>query len=336
MIQHIPENYRAYVYASIAIATIAAIPFMGGFQLKNKTRQEALRNLYKSINPFPITRSETLRALDRNSGDLNRPASMIDSKLPAGSNEVQAANFDAYKRDLLRNKLGAIKVSRPNPQISHYTTAIAIALTATFGASVIAAGDQRGARLAAAFDFTPPEVVVPPPKLLAIVKPPKGIKHMKSLYLSDLQDPEAVHKVHTKSTLEILSFDRQASITVGGKPLELEKTIPGDGNQITYKFKPITLNEEACKESCTIQVKGGQSWKIAINPDSAPTVRINTVEMAKTDGTANLRLRCRAHDDYGIKDGQLDIAIPGKSKEAQPPPQAQLPKMHIPGSDVCP
>lgn len=321
--QHIPENYRPYLFIPIALMAIAPIPFMGGA----KTRK---------TNPFAISRDEALRRLDENSGDKKRPATMIASAMPEGSTDVQRANLQAYQDQTLREKLGTLKVRKPILDISRYTAVAGAALAVAFGISVMAAGDERGERLAAAFDFTPPEHVVPPPKLWAAIKPPEGITQIATLYLADEKDPEAVFRIHPQSTLEILSFDRLADIKINGQPLELDKVITSDTGQKTYKFKPVTLDKSFCGDGCVIQVENGQTWPLAMNADNPPVVAINGVDVATDGEQKSLQLRCKATDDYGIKDGQLMLEASDKHEAAEPPPQAQLPILDIPREKLCP
>ena len=322
--QHIPEQYRPLLFIPMALAAVAPIPFMGGSKTKN-------------TNPFNISRKDAIAELDTNSGDKRYPAMTIDSSTPAGSTDTHRANLAAHQNQVLREKLDILKVRKPTLDISKYTKIAGLALATAFGASVFAAGDEIGDRWRAAFDYTAPEPVVSAPRLWAAITPPKGITQVPTLYLADQIDPDATHKIHPQSTLEILSYDREANITVDGQALEVDKTLIGPTGQKTYTFKPLVLGEGICSEGCTIKVEHGQTWTFDMNTDNAPTVTINSVETSGAeDKKGILELRCRAVDDYGIKEGELVIEPTETGEGAEPPPQALFPQIKMQPGQFCP
>lgn len=333
MWQHIPENYRPYLYIPIVASAILPIPFMGGFRVNKKNPRSALKDLYNSIYPYPVTKEDALLVLDRHAESGTRPAAMLSSKLPDNSPEIQKKSLRAYQDKLLKEKLGTLKVTMPRPKLSHVLSAVA--LTISFGASALIAGDQRTEKLEAAFNFTPPKKIIPPPKLWASISPPNGITKIKPVYLEEHKDQSTVHTIHPKSTLAILS-DRLVKITAGKHILELSEKITGNTEKTTYKFKPIILGEEICKKECDIIIEDGPTWKIKIRADQPPQVIVKDIDVVTKGEAKALQLRCKASDDFGIKDGELVLKVPKAHISAKPPRQAQLPKIKIPRNKLCP
>lgn len=322
--QHIPEQYRPVLFIPMAVAALAPIPFMGGAKTRN-------------TNPFTVSRNDAVTELDSNSGDKRYPALTIDSSAPAGISDTQRANLEAYQNQVLREKLGTLKVRKPTLDVSKYTQVAGLALATAFGASVFAAGDDLGNRWRAAFDYTAPEQIVPAPRLWAAITPPQGITQVPILYLADITDRDAVQNIHPKSTLEILSYDREANITVDDQLLEVDKVLTGPTGQKTFTYKPLVLGEGICSEGCIIKVENGQSWTFRMNDDQAPTVTINGIEPSSgEDKQGILELRCKAVDDYGIKEGELLIAPSEIGEGAEPPPQALFPQLRMQPGQFCP
>ncbi len=314
---YIPHAARPYVLGLIALAAIAPIPFVG-----NK-------------NPFKVNRKDALRRLNERSGDAAvLPATMLSTDVSSEATEASKLNWKSYVERTTKEKMDKISVGAPKPKISAYALTAGLVLSLGLGISAYTAGDNGMSRFQEAFNFTAPPVPVPPPNVIAWIKPPDGIDSAQTYYLSNMNDhvntsdPVDVSDVHEQSELHISVLGSMPLVTVNGQPLGIAKEIKGADGTINYQYQTSQLTDV----SYEIQIESGPSWQVFVTPDMPPVVEITDLYDSVD---SSLRLRCKAEDDFGIRSGQINLVVPGTSVDAEPPEQAVLPTVPVQANSFC-
>ena len=273
---------------------------------------------------FP-SRQDGLRRLDRNAGIAHRPATTIDDELATPTSDPwSVALWRAHvERALLAAK--SLKAGRPTPRL-HLRDPIALrALVLILAvATFIAAGGERGRRIAAAFDWqgvavpanfrldawvSPPVYTAKPPVILPGLRP--GERAQTSV---------AAISVPAGSVLVIRSsgkvrFDVATTGGVAEVPLEQRPQAPAGTEERRYNVT----------ERGTAQVRGlsdDLTYGFNVIPDKPPTIALTKDPEPQARGS--LQLNYKMEDDYGV--------VEAKALFAPPPPPTPSPPSRLPAA----
>ncbi len=284
-----------------------------------------------------VTKKDALKRLDGHIGDPARPAQTLADNVAVASPPVAHALWRAHLEGVWDKWAGQFKAGRPRsdvPRRDPYNIRYAILLCTMLTAAV--AGEYRAERLTEAFNWAAPVTVVAPLKVKAWVMPPENIQ-TPPLYLTektqDYTQGGGKLLAHQTSTLTILTFGEETEIFVNGAKVPVQKTILSDGDsqeKSTFQYE-IQLTEK----DTIVAIKKGPQWHFEVAPDTAPTVRINSIDTPEKD-PGRLEVTCIAKDDYGIHEGVLIIERSGAvDPESRPLPSGKLPIFPLSGRDFC-
>ncbi len=251
-----------------------------------------------------------LRRLDRTSGLPHRPATAIADDLAVTSNDpVSLALWRAHLDQALR-AAQSLKAGVPAPRL---TARDPLALRALVLVLVIAtffmAGDDRGKRLAAAFDWqgvvasrnfridawvTPPAYTAKPPIILSGLRPGEAAPPANGAIT-----------VPSGSTLVVrgtgdVHLDVQTTGGIADVPADQHPAPPPAGTE----EKRYTITEAG-----TVTLRGTGSnlaWSFAATADRPPTIAL--AKDPEPQARGGLLLAYTLEDDYGVTEAQATFA----------------------------
>ena len=198
-------------------------------------------------------RGEALSRLDHGSGIRHRPATALSDTL-ASTDPVTQALWDVQRQRTLA-ALASIRAGLPSPRLArHDPWALRALVALTLVATFIAAGEERRARIAAAFDWNgvlaPANVrvdawVAPP---LYTNKPPIILTVQKDAAPGD---PGAVLAVPAGSTLIVRASGGTLDVGVTGQITEAAPTAPAAGRHQRAAFRHRRRRHRPC--SCPVR-----------------------------------------------------------------------------------
>jgi hypothetical protein len=251
------------------------------------------------------TANDGLRRLDRNSGRQHRPATAIADDIATPSEDAFAlALWRAHvKRALLSAR--TLKAGVPSPRVAlrdpfALRALVAVLVVATF----IAAGGDRGKRIAAAFDWH--GVIAPANfRVDAWVSPPPYTGRAPVI-LPGLRPGEPVPATVTMavpagSTLVIRSTGQVQLnvVTHGGlaEPAQNAHTASANGTE----ERRFVIND-AGSASVRGAVASDVTWRFTAIPDKPPTIAFAKDPESQQRG--NLQMTYKLEDDYGVVGAQ--------------------------------
>jgi len=274
------------------------------------------------------TRAEGLQRLDRNAGIAHRPATAI-TDTQASKDPVTQALWQAQRARTLAS-LRRIRAGLPSPKLSlHDPWAVRALAVLLLLATFVAAGEDRMARVAAAFDWNG-VFTATPVRVDAWVNPP-AYTNRAPIILSAADGRAAqtaaggAITVPAGSTLVTRASGSKLDVAVSGGVVEAAAepapqgtterhfTIAGDG---TAKIKSPS---------------GQPEWTFKAMPDRAPTIALAKDPERQAKGA--LLLSYQLEDDYGVTHAEAHFAPRGEPQKdgdgasAQPlydPPQITL------------
>ena len=223
---------------------------------------------------------------------------MLDDPAIGDDDEASMAVWRAHKTRLAerasaaRAVPGDLRVSRRDPFALRLVAVLAFALALIFGSIW---------RVGSVAEMTPGAgQLASGPVWEGWAEPPR-YTGKPTLYLNDL-DAETLDL--PKGTLITLRFYGE----VGA--LRLAETVSGreftdeDTAKLSEPAQDFTINEAG---TIAIEGPGGQTWDIAMLPDTAPEVeRLGTPEVS---ALGEMRLPFAARDDYGVEAGEARISL---------------------------
>jgi hypothetical protein len=287
-----------------------------------------------------VSKDDALKRLDSNAGDPTRPAQTLGDKPSAGSPQGAKDLWNLHLSRTWDKWGGKFEAGRPNFDLAtrdpYYLRFIVPVLLLLSGAL---AGEQRMGRLTSAFNWSadPSAATVQPSfqplKIRAWVTPPDNID-TAPLYLTEAtrDDTQGGKKlvVHEKSVLTLL-LGGPNKVTVNGEDLEIKKVImpKTPTEKPTYQYDiPMT------SENTVISINGGPTWNFSVTQDQSPTVTLDTVSPNEKN-IKSLDVTCAANDDYGVREGEVVMRIPGGAAPgATPLPSGKLPPIVLPAPCV--
>ncbi|HEU0081469.1 MAG TPA: TIGR02302 family protein, partial [Bradyrhizobium sp.] len=261
------------------------------------------------------SRDQALSRLDGGSGIRHRPATTLTDTL-ASQDPVAQALWQAQRERTLAS-LKRIRAGLPAPRLSiHDPWAIRALVAVLLVATFVAAGEERGARVLAGFDWdgvlspanvridawvTPPVYTGKPPVILSANK--------------DAAPAEAGPlPVPAGSTLIVRSSGGSLDVAVGGG---LAETAPAEQAPKGASERHFTITGDG---TAHVRAPSGQpQWKFSAVPDRAPTITL--AKDPERQARGSLAMSYRLEDDYGVTEAQARFAARAndKTKDAAVP-----------------
>ena len=254
---------------------------------------------------------ESVARLDRDSGQSHRPvATALDQPVLTSSDALTQALWRANQQAAFAQIL-SIKVKPPRPQLvtkDPYALRFTLPLLAL--AAYFAAGPERDARLADAFDWNATGAALQTARIDAWIDPPT-YTHIPPV-LIDLK-PTADSKlkpfsVPVGSELVLRTSDPAGVTVEASAGLEIKKenanAAPSTGKEWRFMLRTSS--------SLTVKSGGRVVATIPLNPiaDQPPFIEMTAPPAANEAGVT---LSYRAGDDYGLSSGEAHIANPRMS-----------------------
>jgi uncharacterized protein (TIGR02302 family) len=272
------------------------------------------------------SREAALSRLDRGTGIRHRPATALTDTL-ATQDPVAQALWQAQRERTLAS-IKRIRAGLPSPRLPiHDPWALRALVVVMLVATFVAAGEERTARVAAAFDWqgvlspanvrvdawvTPPVYTGKPPVILSAAN-------------KDAAAPDAGPlPVPAGSTLIVRSSGGSLDVVVGGG---LTETAPAEQAPKGTNEKHFTIAGDG---TAHVRAPSGQpQWKFSAVADRPPTIAL--AKDPERQARGSLQMSYRLEDDYGVTEAQARFAArPGdaaKGAAARPlfdPPKFAL------------
>ncbi len=273
------------------------------------------------------SREAGLSRLDRGTGIRHRPATALTDTL-ATQDPVALALWQAQRERTLAS-LKRIRAGLPSPRLPiHDPWALRALVAVLLVATYVAAGDERGMRVAAAFDWngvlapanirvdawvTPPLYTGKPPIILSAAN-------------KDAAAPAAGPlPVPAGSTLIVRSSGGTLDVVAGG----------GVSEAVAVEQAPKGTNEKqfTITGDGTAQVRspsGQPQWKFSATADRGPTIAL--AKDPERQARGSLQMSYRLEDDYGVTEAQARFAArPGDPAKggASPRPLFDAPQFAL-------
>jgi uncharacterized protein (TIGR02302 family) len=277
----------------------------------------ALGGLFPLLRFRWPSREEGLSRLDRGSGIRHRPATALTDTL-ANQDPVAQALWQAQRERTLAS-IKRIRAGLPSPRLPlHDPWALRALVAVLLVAAYVAAGDERGLRTAAAFDWngvlspanvrvdawvTPPVYTSKPPIILSAANKEAALPAAGPL------------PVPAGSTLIVRSSGGTLDVVAGGGVTEAAPT----------EQAPKGTNERhfAITGDGTVHVRapsGQPLWKFSATPDRAPTIAL--AKDPERQARGSLQMSYKIEDDYGVTEARaLFAARPAEAPKAGAAPR---------------
>ncbi len=263
----------------------------------------ALAALFPLVKFRWPSREAALARLDRGTGIRHRPATALTDTL-ATQDPVALALWQAQRERTLAS-IKRIRAGLPSPRLAiHDRWALRALVMVLLVATYVAAGEERSARVAAAFDWngvlapanirvdawvTPPAYTSRPPIILSAAN-------------HDASAPNAdAMAVPAGSALIVRSSGGDLDIVVGGGVNEIPATEQAPTGTHQRQF---TIAGDG---TAHVRAPSGQpQWKFAATPDRAPTIALAKDPERLARGS--LQMSYKIEDDYGVTEAQAHFA----------------------------
>ncbi|MEA2838138.1 MAG: hypothetical protein QOD89_2688 [Bradyrhizobium sp.] len=255
------------------------------------------------------SREDALSRLDRGTGIRHRPATALTDTL-ASQDPVALALWQAQRERTLAS-IKRIRAGLPSPRLTiHDPRALRALVAVMMVAAFVAAGEDRTARIAAAFDWqgvlSPPNIrvdawVTPP---VYTGKPPVIL----SAANKDAAAPDAGPLlVPAGSTLIVRSSGGSLDVEVGGG---LTEAAPAEQAPKGTNEKHFTIAGDG---TAHVRAPSGQpQWKFSAVADRAPTIAL--AKDPERQARGSLQMSYKIEDDYGVTEAQARLAArPGEA-----------------------
>ena len=272
------------------------------------------------------SRQEALGRLDRGSGIRHRPATALIDSLST-QDPVARALWQAQRERTLAS-IKRIRAGLPSPRLAiHDPWALRALIVVLMVATYIAAGDERGMRIAAAFDWngvlsaanirvdawvTPPLYTGKPPIILSAANKEAAIPAAGPL------------AVPTGSKLIVRSSGGALDVVAGGG---VSETVPADQAPRGTSEKQFAITGDG-----TVQVRapsGQPQWRFSATPDRPPTIAL--AKEPERQARGSLQLSYKVEDDYGVTEARALFAArrADAAKGAAPRPLFDPPQFSL-------
>ncbi|BDV36000.1 TIGR02302 family protein [Methylocystis iwaonis] len=230
-----------------------------------------------------------------------KPAASLDDTLAAQDADPATAALWALHRKRLETALAQTPVAAPRPRLPERDPYAlrAFALVAAVAAAFVA-GDEKRARLAAAFDWRAIHLLEPAQRIDAWFDPPAYMGRPPIV----LAQESGTVQAPVNSTLRLRPAGASVSVEGALTPIDsAEKKERGFG-----------LAGDA-----RIDLPDGRSFTIAAIPDLVPTIEL--VGKPRNNARGTMTLSYRAEDDYGVVSAEAEFSKPAAAGRAlyEPP-----------------
>src|SRR5712692_3664457 len=268
------------------------------------------------------SREEGLSRLDRGTGIRHRPATALTDTL-ATQDPVALALWQAQRERTLAS-IKRIRAGLPSPRlVIHDPWALRALVAVLMLAAYIAAGDERGLRTGAAFDWngvlspanirvdawvTPPLYTGKPPIILSAANKDAAMPATGPL------------PVPVGSTLIVRSSGGTLDVMAGGGVTE---AVPAEQAPKGTNERHFTILGDG---TAHVRAPSGQpQWKFSAIPDRAPTIAL--AKDPERQARGSLQMSYKIEDDYGVTEAQAHFAVrPGDAPKASAPKAGAEPR----------
>ncbi|MGJ0513274.1 TIGR02302 family protein [Methylocystis sp.] len=308
--------------AGLAVATIAlvflALSWLGLWQaapLEARVGGVALFGfaaLYvvarESARGWPH-RAAALERLDRGADAALRPASSLEDRLASPNADAGVEALWALHRQRLETALAQTPIEAPHPRVPQRDPYAlrALALVAAVAAG-FAAGDEKRARIAAAFDWRASAAFGTTTRVDAWLEPP-AYTGRPPIVLA--KESDAPIEAPVNSTLRIRPPDSGVSVSGG---LVAAQTAVEDAQKGASKEQAFKLSSAA-----RVSLSDGRRFNLAAIPDKPPSIALT--ENPRNNVRGSMTLAFRAKDDYGVIGAEAVFSAPPTARRAlyEPP-----------------
>ncbi|WP_330083534.1 TIGR02302 family protein [Methylocystis iwaonis] len=233
-----------------------------------------------------------------------KPAASLDDTLAAQNADPATAALWALHRKRLETALAQTPVAAPRPRLPERDPYAlrALALVAAVAAAFVA-GDEKRARLAAAFDWRAIHLLEPAQRIDAWFDPPA---YMGRPPIVLGQESGAV-QAPVNSTLRLRPTDANVSVEGALTPIDSAEK----------KERGFALGGDA-----RIDLSDGRSFTIAAIPDLVPTIEL--VGKPRNNARGTMTLSYRAEDDYGVVSAEAVFSKQAAGRALYEPPRLPL------------
>jgi uncharacterized protein (TIGR02302 family) len=264
----------------------------------------ALGGLFPLLRFRWPSREEGLSRLDRGTGIRHRPATALTDTL-ATQDPVALALWQAQRERTLAS-IKRIRAGLPSPRLpAHDPWALRALVAVLMVAAYVAAGDERGLRTGAAFDWngvlspanvrvdawvTPPLYTSKPPIILSAANKEAAIPAAGPL------------PVPAGSTLIVRSSGGTLDVVAGGGVTE---AVPAEQAPKGTNERHFTISGDG---TAHVRAPSGQPlWKFSATPDRAPTIAL--AKDPERQARGSLQMSYKIEDDYGVTEAQAHFAV---------------------------
>jgi len=258
-------------------------------------------------------RSAALERLDHSADAALRPASSLEDRLASQNADAGVEALWALHRQRLEEALANTPIEAPHPQVSRRDPYAlrALALVAAVAAG-FAAGDEKRARVAAAFDWRAAANFGTSARVDAWLEPP-AYTGRPPIVLA--KEGEAPIEAPVNSMLRIRPPD--AGVSVSGALVAAQET-GGDAQKEAAKEQAFKLSGAA-----RVVLSDGRRFDLAAIPDQPPTIALT--ENPRNTVRGSMTLAFRATDDYGVVGAEAVFSKPtGGPRALYEPPRLAL------------
>jgi uncharacterized protein (TIGR02302 family) len=273
--------------------------------------QAALFLLVREILRGPPGRREALRRLDAEDASGLRPAASLEDKLAGDAPDPATATLWEAHRRRLERALAALPVAPPRPDLPRRDPFAlrALALVAAVAMAFVA-GEDKSARLRAAFDWRGAGVSFEMARFDAFLDPPPYTGR-PPLALGD-KDIGQTSEAPANSVLHLRfagTAKTEGALEPVASPQGVEKTAEQE-----QRFK--------LTGAARIVLPDGRAFSLAAIPDRPPNIEL--LEAPRNNLRGTMTLRYQTDDDYGVIEGLALLSRPGARRALYPPPRLTL------------
>lgn len=254
-------------------------------------------------------RAAALARLDRGADAALRPASSLEDRLASQNADAGVEALWALHRQRLETALAQTPIEAPHPRVPQRDPYAlrALALVAAVAAG-FAAGDEKRARIAAAFDWRASAAFGTTTRVDAWLEPP-AYTGRPPIVLA--KESDAPVEAPVNSTLRIRPPDSGVSVSGG---LVAAQTAVEDAQKGASKEQAFKLSSAA-----RVSLSDGRRFDLAAIPDKPPSIALT--EKPRNNVRGSMTLAFRATDDYGVVGAEAVFSGPPSARRAlyEPP-----------------
>ncbi len=252
-------------------------------------------------------RNEALARLDRGTGIRHRPATALTDTLV--SQDPVALTLWRVQRERTLASIKNIKAGLPSPRLAiHDPWALRALVVVLLVATAIAAGEDRRARIAAAFDWHG-VMAVANVRLDAWVAPPAYTSRPPIILSGAINNPNAP-QTPDNATLQVPAGSTLVVRASGGR---LDVVTSGGISEAAAGDKPPPVGTEERRYTISAdgvaQVRspsGLPQWRFAAMPDRGPSISL--AKDPERQARGSLLMSYKLEDDYGVTEAHATFA----------------------------